>query len=150
MQRTDQTRAKLPTISRKQGSGQLVKNAKLAHRRRWMSPRLQRSAGESGFSQRRREKSRVPATLFRPSCQYRTKMQGVRFSPLKALLPSSGHFQSTVSFKCLVETSTGHAVLIHVYINNLPTQVSRDANIEEVANFQSTTCANIFVTAARF
>ena len=114
-----------------------------------MSPRSHRSAGESGLSQRRREKSRLPAMLSMPSSQYRAKMRGVRISPLKALLPSSDNFQSTVNFKCLVESSTGQAVLMKVCVCNLPTQVLRDAKIEEVANVQSTTCAMILVTAAK-
>ena len=36
-----------------------------------------------------------------------------------------------------------------VCVCNLPTQVLRDAKIEEVANVQSTTCAMILVTAAK-
>ena len=39
--------------------------ARGSHRRRWMSSKSRRSAGESGLSQRRWEKSRVPATLLR-------------------------------------------------------------------------------------
>ena len=55
MQRTDQTRAKLPIIPRNWGSGQLEKHSKRADRWRWMSARARWSAGESGLSQRRRE-----------------------------------------------------------------------------------------------
>ena len=114
-----------------------------------MSPRSHRSAGESGLSQRRREKSRLPAMLSMPSSQYRAKMRGVRISPLKALLPSSDNFQSTVNFKCLVESSTGQAVLMKVCVYNLLTQVLRDAKIEDVATVQSTICAIISVTAVK-
>ena len=89
----------------------------------------------------------APGDAVQASYQYR--MQSVLFSALKALLPSSGHFQSTVNLKCLVESSTGQAVLMKVCVCNLLTQVLRDAKIEDVATVQSTICAIISVTAVK-